>query len=165
LIGISSAIPKAADGFLTGKSGHLLRRLSLHPQLYPAYTKNTRRRVLAGFPYSVIFQEKADAILVVAVATPSVAPVLARANLNQPEASIFFERLAIGRPQHAAFGHDGGYVFRRRHVEGRVYRLPTPLGVSCLPPWFVNLSRRALLDGNQVAGRGGHIHGGPGATT
>lgn len=59
--------PKAADGFLT-EIGASFSQIVSHPQLYPAYTKNTRRRVLAGFPYSVIFQEKSDAILVVAVA-------------------------------------------------------------------------------------------------
>jgi plasmid stabilization system protein ParE len=59
--------PEAADGFLT-EIGASLAQIVSHPQLYPAYTKNTRRRVLAGFPYSVIFQEKDDAILVVAVA-------------------------------------------------------------------------------------------------
>jgi plasmid stabilization system protein ParE len=59
--------PNAADGFLT-ENGASLAHIVSHPQLYPAYTKNTRRRVLAGFPYSVIFPEKDDAILVVAVA-------------------------------------------------------------------------------------------------
>jgi plasmid stabilization system protein ParE len=59
--------PEAADGFLT-EIGASLAQIVSHPQLYPIYTKNTRRRVLAGFPYSVIFQEKADTILVVAVA-------------------------------------------------------------------------------------------------
>jgi len=31
-------------------------------------TRNTRRRVLHSFPYSVIYQEKQDVILIVAVA-------------------------------------------------------------------------------------------------
>ncbi len=59
--------PEAADGFLT-EIGASMSQIAAHPQLYPPYTKNTRRRVLAGFPYSVIFQEKDDVILVVAVA-------------------------------------------------------------------------------------------------
>jgi len=48
--------------------GASLKQIASHPQLYPVFTRNTRRRVLEGFPYSVIFQEKADLILVVAVA-------------------------------------------------------------------------------------------------
>ena len=59
--------PGAADAFLT-EIGASLAQIVSHPQLYPPYTKNTRRRVLERFPYSVIFQEKEDAILIVAVA-------------------------------------------------------------------------------------------------
>ena len=59
--------PEAADAFLT-EIGASLTQIASHPQLYPAFTKNTRKRVLANFPYSVIFQEKDDVILVVAVA-------------------------------------------------------------------------------------------------
>jgi plasmid stabilization system protein ParE len=59
--------PEAADAFLT-EVGASLKQIASHPQQYPVFTKNTRRRVLEGFPYSVIFQEKADLILVVAVA-------------------------------------------------------------------------------------------------
>jgi plasmid stabilization system protein ParE len=59
--------PEAADAFLT-EIGASLAQIVSHPQLYPACTKNTRRRILANFPYSVIFQEKDDVILVVAVA-------------------------------------------------------------------------------------------------
>jgi plasmid stabilization system protein ParE len=59
--------PAAADAFLT-EIGASLAQVASHPQLYPAYTKNTRRRILSGFPYSLIFQEKDDVILVVAVA-------------------------------------------------------------------------------------------------
>jgi plasmid stabilization system protein ParE len=59
--------PEAAGAFLT-EIGASLAQIASHPQLYPIYTKNTRRRVLAGFPYSVIFQEKDDVILIVAVA-------------------------------------------------------------------------------------------------
>jgi len=59
--------PQAADAFLT-EIATSLAQIASHPQLYPAYTKNTRRRILAGFPYSVVFQEKEDITLVVAVA-------------------------------------------------------------------------------------------------
>jgi plasmid stabilization system protein ParE len=59
--------PEAADEFLT-EIGASLTQIASHPQLYPAHSKKTRRRVLANFPYSVIFQEKDDVILVVAVA-------------------------------------------------------------------------------------------------
>jgi plasmid stabilization system protein ParE len=59
--------PEAADAFLT-EIGASLAQIASHPQLYSTYTKNTRRRVLSGFPYSVIFQLKDDIILVVAVA-------------------------------------------------------------------------------------------------
>jgi hypothetical protein len=45
-----------------------LAQIAAHPQLYSIYTKNTRRRVLEKFPYSVIFQEKEEVILVAAVA-------------------------------------------------------------------------------------------------
>jgi plasmid stabilization system protein ParE len=59
--------PEAAEAFLT-EIGASLAQIVSHPQLYPSYTKNTRRRVLVGFPYFVVFQEKDDTILVVAVA-------------------------------------------------------------------------------------------------
>jgi plasmid stabilization system protein ParE len=59
--------PEAADAFLT-EIGASLEQIASHPRRYPAFTKNTRRRILANFPYSVIFQEKDDVILVVAIA-------------------------------------------------------------------------------------------------
>lgn len=59
--------PAAAEAFLT-EIGASLEQIVSHPQLYPAYTKNTRRRILERFPYSVIFQEKDDVILVIAIA-------------------------------------------------------------------------------------------------
>ncbi len=59
--------PQAADAFLT-EIGASLAQIVSHPQLYPAYTKNTRRRILERFPYSVIFQEMEDIILVIALA-------------------------------------------------------------------------------------------------
>ena len=58
---------EAADAFLT-EIGESLAQIVSRPQLYTAYTKNTRRRILVNFPYPVIFQEKDDVILIVAVA-------------------------------------------------------------------------------------------------
>ena len=58
---------KAADAFLPEIDISFAQIVS-HPQLYPSFTKNTRRRVLERFPYSVIFQEKDDIILVIAIA-------------------------------------------------------------------------------------------------
>lgn len=84
-IGISSAAPKAADAFLT-EIGTSLAQIASHPQLYPFYSKNTRRRILAGFPYSVIFQEKQDIILVVAVAHAKRRPVI---GADESEPQIF----------------------------------------------------------------------------
>lgn len=59
--------PKAAEAFLS-EIGASLAQIAAHLQLYPVYTKNTRKRVLEKFPYSVIFQEKDEVIFVVAVA-------------------------------------------------------------------------------------------------
>ena len=59
--------PEAAGAFLT-KIGAARKQIVSHPQLYPAYTKNTRRRLLEKYPYSVVFQVKEDMILIVAVA-------------------------------------------------------------------------------------------------
>jgi plasmid stabilization system protein ParE len=59
--------PKAADAFLAEVDASLAQIVS-HPQLHPLFTKNTPRRVLERFPYSVIFQEKEDVVLVIAVA-------------------------------------------------------------------------------------------------
>jgi len=59
--------PRAADAFLA-EIGASLAQIVSNPQLYPQYTKNTRRRVLERFPYSVVFQERDDIILVVAIA-------------------------------------------------------------------------------------------------
>jgi toxin ParE1/3/4 len=58
---------RTADAFLA-EIGASLAQIVSNPQLYPQYTKNTRRRVLERFPYAVIFQEKDDIILIVAVA-------------------------------------------------------------------------------------------------
>jgi plasmid stabilization system protein ParE len=59
--------PKTAEAFLT-EIGTALAQIAAHPQLYPIYTKNTRKRVMEKFPYSVIFQEKVEVILIAAVA-------------------------------------------------------------------------------------------------
>ena len=59
--------PAAAEAFLT-EVGTSLKQIVSSPQIYHPYTKGTRRRVLARFPYSVIFLEMDDVILVVAVA-------------------------------------------------------------------------------------------------
>jgi plasmid stabilization system protein ParE len=56
-----------ADRFLV-EIGTSLDLIRLHPRLYPIATRNTRRRILHTFPYSVVYQEKQDAILIVAVA-------------------------------------------------------------------------------------------------
>jgi plasmid stabilization system protein ParE len=59
--------PKAADAFLTEVDASLAQ-IASYPQLHPSYTKNTRRCILEKFPYSVVFQEKDDIILVIALA-------------------------------------------------------------------------------------------------
>jgi plasmid stabilization system protein ParE len=59
--------PKAADAFLE-EIETSLRNIASAPQHYPIFTSNIRRRVMAVFPYSVIFREEADSILILAVA-------------------------------------------------------------------------------------------------
>ena len=59
--------PKAAEAFLSEISASMAQ-IAAHPQLLPIYTKNTRKRVLDKFPYSVIFQEKDEIILIIAIA-------------------------------------------------------------------------------------------------
>jgi len=59
--------PRAAEAFLAEVDAALVQIVS-HPQIHPPYTRNTRRRVLERFPYSVVFQEKGDIILIVAIA-------------------------------------------------------------------------------------------------
>jgi plasmid stabilization system protein ParE len=61
--------PKAADAFLAEVDASLVQVVS-HPQLHPRYTKNTRRCILEKFKHSVVFQEKDDTILVIALAHP-----------------------------------------------------------------------------------------------
>jgi len=58
---------EAAGAFLD-EIEESLRLIVSHPRLYPAYTANTRRRVLERFPYSVVYREKDDVLLVIAVA-------------------------------------------------------------------------------------------------
>ena len=45
-----------------------IERITASPKLYPRFSRKTRRRVLAEFPYSVIYQDKEDTVLIVAVA-------------------------------------------------------------------------------------------------
>jgi plasmid stabilization system protein ParE len=59
--------PKAADAFLAEVDASLLQ-IASHPQIHPGYTQNTRRCILGKFPYSVVFQEKDDIVLVIALA-------------------------------------------------------------------------------------------------
>jgi len=56
-----------AERFLA-EIGASLDLIRLHPRLYPIATRNTRRRILHTFPYSLIFQERPDVILVIAIA-------------------------------------------------------------------------------------------------
>ena len=59
--------PQSAEAFLD-EIGDSLKRIVAGPHRFPISTKNTRRLVLAKFPYTVFFQEKDATILVVAVA-------------------------------------------------------------------------------------------------
>lgn len=58
---------EAAEGFL-GEVGNCLARIVSGPRLFPVFTKGARRMVMRNFPYSEIFREKDEAILIVAVA-------------------------------------------------------------------------------------------------
>src|SRR5215831_6365692 len=68
------------------------------------------------------------------------------------------ERLHLRRAYNAALGHDGGYVCRRRHVEGRVFDLHA-IGRHLLAGDMRDLARAALFDGNLAAVRGIEING------
>lgn len=59
--------PRIADRFLMDIDASF-KKIRTSPKLYPPYTRSTRRRILGSFPYSVIYQEKQDVILIVAVA-------------------------------------------------------------------------------------------------
>ena len=58
---------EAAERFLT-EVGACPARIVSGPRIFPLFTKGTRRVVMRGFPYSVIFREKNEAILVIAIA-------------------------------------------------------------------------------------------------
>jgi toxin ParE1/3/4 len=60
-----------------------IKKVVADPSLYPIFGKKARRRVLARFPYSVIFQDKGDVILVVAVAHAKRRPGYWAKRLNQ----------------------------------------------------------------------------------
>lgn len=59
--------PKAARAFLD-EIELSLNKIAAEPHLYPVFTKNIRRRVMMNFPYSVVYREEADYILILAVA-------------------------------------------------------------------------------------------------
>jgi len=52
-----------------------LAQIAAYPQHNPVYTENTRRHALPRFPYAVVFQEKEDILLVIAVAHAKRRPV------------------------------------------------------------------------------------------
>jgi plasmid stabilization system protein ParE len=57
-----------ADRLLLVEISMSIDLICLHPKLYPMSTRNTRRRILHTFPYSIIYQEKQDVVLIVAFA-------------------------------------------------------------------------------------------------
>jgi plasmid stabilization system protein ParE len=57
---------RIADRFLKQISAS--QENSEEPTTLSPYTKNTRRRILGSFPFSVIHQEKEEVILIVAIA-------------------------------------------------------------------------------------------------
>jgi plasmid stabilization system protein ParE len=62
-----SRSPEIARAFID-EIENSVRQIATHAQRFPAYTANTRRRVLERFLYSVIYREKEEVLLVVAVA-------------------------------------------------------------------------------------------------
>src|ERR1017187_1021825 len=68
------------------------------------------------------------------------------------------QRLQVGRAGDAALGDDGRHVFRRRHVESRVFDGHT-VGRHLLPCDVSDFPRIALLDGNVVTVRAGEVDG------
>jgi len=48
--------------------GASLKRIVARPQLFPIYLDETRRRICDRFSYSIIYREKEDVILILAVA-------------------------------------------------------------------------------------------------
>lgn len=59
--------PAIADRFLR-EIRVPLKKIRSHPRLYPPYTKSMRRRILGSFPFSVIYQERDDTIMIIAIA-------------------------------------------------------------------------------------------------
>ncbi len=59
--------PTAANDFLA-EVGNAFQRIVARPGLYPACTKKCRRCNLHRFPYFIVYREKEDSILIVAVA-------------------------------------------------------------------------------------------------
>lgn len=59
--------PRIAERFLR-EIGSSIKKIRSNPKLFPSYTKNTRRRVLGSFPFSVIYQERDEIILIIAIA-------------------------------------------------------------------------------------------------
>ena len=55
----------------------LITRARTSPQLFPPYLAGTRRAVLSGFPYLLVYAELPDRIRVIAVAHTSRRPGLA----------------------------------------------------------------------------------------
>jgi toxin ParE2 len=58
---------RAAAAFLAEVDA-AFQQIAAHPRLYPVYTHSTRRRVLTRVPYSAIFLETNELILIVALA-------------------------------------------------------------------------------------------------
>jgi toxin ParE1/3/4 len=58
---------RAAEGFLA-KLIEAREKIETRPHSFPQHRRNTRRCLLAGYPYSVVFVEHADLIVLVAVA-------------------------------------------------------------------------------------------------
>jgi plasmid stabilization system protein ParE len=57
----------AAQGFLNALDAIVLR-ITQNPRQFPAYLLGTRKAVVGDFPYSLIFNEVQDSIVIVAVA-------------------------------------------------------------------------------------------------
>ncbi|HET9766744.1 MAG TPA: type II toxin-antitoxin system RelE/ParE family toxin [Thermoanaerobaculia bacterium] len=75
--------PRAAERFLTelDRATLLIRET---PTVWPLFESGTRRYVLHGFPYSVIYRELADHIQVVAVAHGKRKPGYWRSRTDSP---------------------------------------------------------------------------------
>lgn len=67
LTGIFKRSARAAAALLA-EIDAAFEQIAAHPRLHPLYTQTTRRRVLTRFPYSAIFLEKDELILIVALA-------------------------------------------------------------------------------------------------